>query len=171
MSPFCLLAEENEDIYPGPRRGQLQKQSSQFPWFVCPRGVLSSLFPEVAVRLERGCSSLLLAEFSVLKSLCSWKVDSSTVSQSGHPKVKNQNLPVKRLQMETAALRMQSSLAQLYTCMWRKCLFIQPHMQADLHTENKRKKNNNVKVSSPLCLTTHSVIWHTWGQMLFHLYF
>lgn len=170
MSPFCLVAKENEEIYPGPTRGQSESRAASAPsppspgftphpgsshvQFWCPRE-LSLGLTEVAVRLETKCSSLLVSELSDLKTAqaaCSRKADSSRMSQSEHPKVNNASSLVKCAQMETAALCVQSSLVHLYTRMWRRHIFMHPHMQADLCIENKGTKND-VKGHSPLCLT------------------
>lgn len=57
--------------------------------------------------------------------------------------------------METAVLCMQSSLVHLYISMWRRYIFMHPHMQTDLCIEDKNAENY-VKGSSQLCLTGNS---------------
>ena len=126
--------------------------------FACPRGVLSLGLTDDTLRLETKCSSLLGSELSVLRmaqALCSQKAGSSRMSQSEHPKMNNTSSLLKCVRMETAALCMQSSLVYLYTCMWRRHIFMHPHMQEDLHIENK-KTENDVKGPSSLCLTGSS---------------
>lgn len=89
MAPFCLLAEVNEEIYPGPTRGESKSRAASaplpsassplspgftltqvvpMPGFVCPTGFLSLGLTEVAVRLETKYSSFLVSELSDTKT-------------------------------------------------------------------------------------------------------
>lgn len=175
MAPFCLLAEVNEEIYPGPTRAESKSgadsasspsassrlspgftftQVVPMPGFVCPTGFLSSGLTEVAVRLEIKYSSFLVSELSdpkTAQTVCSWKADLSRVSQSEHPQVNNSSLLLKCAWMETAALCVQSSSVHLYTCMWRDTsLHIHTCKQTSVL---KIRWKIQVKDPSLLCLT------------------